>query len=378
MRTFLHVGLRVLAVAAFAVGVVFGSSIFGTLFSSRSAEAARNAGGTYSLPSGNPVVAGTTISASWANTTLSDLGTEITDSLNRSGKGAMLAPLQLSNGTSSLPSLTFGSETSSGLYRAGSQDVRLQLNATMIQKWASNGVIITPSLSVENGLAATQATLNSPAVVGTGNGTAAGVTGTGGSTSGAGVSGTGGSSNGVGVVAAGTGSGNGITATGGSSNGVGIVATGGGSTGGGSFANGTAATASTRQVALAVTNGDINLNGVANPNSNVAMLNKLAPANLVKAWAKIQAGLATPLIDSGFNIASVSCSASDVTLVFAQAMANTNYVTIVTPDQPVGFASAFPLSTTQIQISVTDHANAAVDLCAGTVTNLHVMAIGIQ
>jgi len=30
----------------------------------------RNASGTYTLPSGNPVVAGTTIEASWANTTL--------------------------------------------------------------------------------------------------------------------------------------------------------------------------------------------------------------------------------------------------------------------------------------------------------------------
>ena len=41
----------------------------------------RNGSGTYSLPSGNPVVAGTTIEASWANTTLNDVATELTGSL---------------------------------------------------------------------------------------------------------------------------------------------------------------------------------------------------------------------------------------------------------------------------------------------------------
>lgn len=55
---------------------------------------ARASNGVYTLPVSNPVVTGTLISSVWANNTLSDLATEMTDSLDRSGKGAMLADLQ--------------------------------------------------------------------------------------------------------------------------------------------------------------------------------------------------------------------------------------------------------------------------------------------
>ena len=63
----------------------------------------RNGSGTYTLPSGNPVVANTTIEANWANTTLDDVGNEITESLSRNGEGGMLAPLRTYAGTASVP-----------------------------------------------------------------------------------------------------------------------------------------------------------------------------------------------------------------------------------------------------------------------------------
>lgn len=78
---------------------------------------ARNASGVYSLPSSvNPVVTRTTISTDWANTTLNDIKAEITLSLDRSGRGAMTAPLQLSTGTAALPSLTIDGDTNTGMY----------------------------------------------------------------------------------------------------------------------------------------------------------------------------------------------------------------------------------------------------------------------
>jgi len=77
----------------------------------------RNASGTYTLPSGNPVVAGTTIEASWANTTLNDVANELTNSLSRTGSGGMLAPFRLADGTLGAPGIAFLNETSSGLYR---------------------------------------------------------------------------------------------------------------------------------------------------------------------------------------------------------------------------------------------------------------------
>ncbi len=88
---------------------------------------ARNASGTYTLPAGNPVVAHTLATSTWANTTLADLQTEMTDSLSRTGKGGMLSALQLVDGVVGTPALSFASEPSTGLYRAAAGDLRVAL-----------------------------------------------------------------------------------------------------------------------------------------------------------------------------------------------------------------------------------------------------------
>ncbi len=46
----------------------------------------RDGAGGYSLPSGNPVVTGTTISSTWANNTLTDIGTAIAGSISADGQ----------------------------------------------------------------------------------------------------------------------------------------------------------------------------------------------------------------------------------------------------------------------------------------------------
>jgi len=46
----------------------------------------RNGSGTYSLPAGNPVVTGTTISSTWANSTLTDIANTLTGSLASDGQ----------------------------------------------------------------------------------------------------------------------------------------------------------------------------------------------------------------------------------------------------------------------------------------------------
>lgn len=46
----------------------------------------RNGSGTYTLPAGNPVVTGTTISSTWANTTLSDIQNALTQSIAADGQ----------------------------------------------------------------------------------------------------------------------------------------------------------------------------------------------------------------------------------------------------------------------------------------------------
>lgn len=55
----------------------------------------RNGSGTYTLPAGNPVVTGTTISSSWANNTMNDLAAALTDSVAADGQTPMTGDLDL-------------------------------------------------------------------------------------------------------------------------------------------------------------------------------------------------------------------------------------------------------------------------------------------
>ncbi len=115
----------------------------------------RNQSGTYSLPSGNPVAAGTLIDATWANNTLNDIANELTDSLSRSGEGGMLAPFRIADGLQATPGLAFTNEPSTGLYRAGSNDAWLVVGGTQVTQLTTNGMagrfaagaVTTPSIT---------------------------------------------------------------------------------------------------------------------------------------------------------------------------------------------------------------------------------------
>lgn len=56
---------------------------------------ARNGSGTYNLPAGNPVVTGTTISSTWANSTLSDIASALTGSVAADGQTTPSANLPM-------------------------------------------------------------------------------------------------------------------------------------------------------------------------------------------------------------------------------------------------------------------------------------------
>jgi hypothetical protein len=57
----------------------------------------RNGSGTYTLPAGNPVVTGTTISTTWANNTLNDIAAAMTDSVAADGQTPMTGDLDLNS-----------------------------------------------------------------------------------------------------------------------------------------------------------------------------------------------------------------------------------------------------------------------------------------
>ena len=100
----------------------------------------RNSSGSYTLPAGNPVVTGTTITSTWANSTLTDVASEITNSLDRSGRGAMLAALKIVDGSTSAPGLVFNTETTSGLSRSAAGQLSLSVLATEVLRLTSSGV----------------------------------------------------------------------------------------------------------------------------------------------------------------------------------------------------------------------------------------------
>ena len=57
----------------------------------------RNGSGTYSLPAGNPVVTGTTISSAWANTTLTDISSALTQSVAADGQTPVTGNIAMGN-----------------------------------------------------------------------------------------------------------------------------------------------------------------------------------------------------------------------------------------------------------------------------------------
>jgi len=99
----------------------------------------RNSSGVYSLPAGNPVVSGTVITSTWANTTLPDIGSELTNSLDRSGRGGMLAALKGIDGTLGAPAYSFTSEPTSGLYRSGSGVLTVSIGGASVGTFSSAG-----------------------------------------------------------------------------------------------------------------------------------------------------------------------------------------------------------------------------------------------
>jgi len=100
----------------------------------------RNAAGVYSLPEA-AVVSGTTIESAVENSNNSDLATEITSSLDRSGRGGMLAALRLADGTLALPGLAFVLDTNTGIYR--SADDTLVGVAGGVAVWSATATVLT-------------------------------------------------------------------------------------------------------------------------------------------------------------------------------------------------------------------------------------------
>jgi hypothetical protein len=99
----------------------------------------RNGSGTYSLPAGNPVVTGTTISSSWANSTMSDLAAALTDSVAADGQTPMTGNLDLN--THKVVNLVAGSASGEAVEFAQFKTPTFTGNVTM----SSTGFALIPA-----------------------------------------------------------------------------------------------------------------------------------------------------------------------------------------------------------------------------------------
>lgn len=111
----------------------------------------RDVAGNYTLPAGNPVVTNTLISSVWANTTLSDLATAMTNSLDRTGVAAgMTGQFKAAAGTGGNPGISFGLDLTSGIYRAAAGDYRFSVTTTDVFKFQAAAVTALVTFNAAN------------------------------------------------------------------------------------------------------------------------------------------------------------------------------------------------------------------------------------
>ena len=109
----------------------------------------RDSAGNYNLVAGNPVQSGEVISSSWANNTLDDVALALTDSLDRNGRGGMLAPFRFADGTNLLPGASWVNETTTGFYRFDGGDLRVSVLTQDVMRWQTSGVQIWNDTDME-------------------------------------------------------------------------------------------------------------------------------------------------------------------------------------------------------------------------------------
>src|SRR6185295_18271607 len=108
---------------------------------------ARNSSGTMSSVNG-PYVVGTVIDQSQVNARLTDIESELTDSLCRSDKGGMTGALKGTDGTVSAPAVAFTSEPGTGLYRIGNGDLGVAILGTKRLELTATGLTVTGALAI--------------------------------------------------------------------------------------------------------------------------------------------------------------------------------------------------------------------------------------
>ena len=109
---------------------------------------ARNGSGTYTKAVSD-FSPGGTITASDHNNLWNDAATELTNSVAADGQTSMTGPLKHSSGSKAAPSLTFASDTDSGLYLSSANEVSIVASASQVAIFAASAAQINvPTLFI--------------------------------------------------------------------------------------------------------------------------------------------------------------------------------------------------------------------------------------
>lgn len=115
--------------------------------------------GTFSInSSGQPVVSGTTISASVFNALTADLATGLSTCMLKDGTQTATAGIGFYAGTVSLPGIYFGTDTATGLYRIGLNNTGYSINGTKLLDLSAALLAVTGATTVSTTLGVTGAT----------------------------------------------------------------------------------------------------------------------------------------------------------------------------------------------------------------------------
>ena len=122
--------------------------------------------GVMTLPTGNPVASNTPISSTWANSTLADIASEITNSLPRDGSAPMTQALKLSDGVASAPSVTFNSDAATGLFKPTNGVLGISTNGVERARIDGSGnlTVNTGNVTVSGAVKASDGTAAAPSV----------------------------------------------------------------------------------------------------------------------------------------------------------------------------------------------------------------------
>jgi len=101
-----------------------------------------NGSGTYVPPAGQPVATGTVIQSATFNTLVTDIGNTFNNVLPRDGQAPMQGQLKLIDGTSSVPSIAFNSDASTGIFRPTSGNLALTVSGVETLRINSAGRVL--------------------------------------------------------------------------------------------------------------------------------------------------------------------------------------------------------------------------------------------